>query len=38
VDITEPEPVVDVKDALAKLRELEKQRDAAEKKMNEYLK
>lgn len=38
VDITEPEPQIDVKETLAKLRELEKQRNEAENKMNEYLK
>lgn len=38
VDITEPEPKIDVKEALAKLRELEKQRDEAEKEMNKHLK
>jgi len=38
VDITEPEQKVDVKKSLAKLRELEKQRDEAKKKMDEYLK
>ena len=38
VDITEPEPKIDVKEALAKLRKLEKQRDEAKKKMDEYLK
>lgn len=38
IDITEPEPKIDVKEALAKLRELEKQRNEAEKKMDECLK
>src|SRR3989338_839266 len=38
IDITEPEPKIDVKEALAKLRELEKQRNEAEKKMCECLK
>ncbi|MDD5773218.1 MAG: type I restriction-modification system subunit M [bacterium] len=38
VDISEPEEKIDVKDALKKLRELEKERDKAEKKMNECLK
>lgn len=38
VDITDPEPKVDVKDALIKLRVLEKQRDEAQKKMNDCLK
>lgn len=38
LDITEPEPEIDVREAIKKLRELEKQRDSAEKKMNEYLK
>jgi type I restriction enzyme M protein len=38
VDITEPEPQIDVKEALAKLRELETQRDEAAKEMNKHLK
>lgn len=38
IDITEPEPKVDVKAALSKLRSLEKQRDDAEKRMDECLK
>ena len=38
IDITEPEPKIDVKDTLKKLRELEKQRDESEKKMDECLK
>lgn len=38
VDITEPEQKIDVKEALSKLRGLEKQRDKAKKKMDEYLK
>ena len=33
VDVTEPEERIDVADALAKLREIEKERSAAEKKM-----
>ncbi len=37
VDITEPEPKIDVKEALAKLRKIERQRDEAKKKMDEYL-
>ncbi len=38
IDITEPEPKIDVKEALAQLRQIEKQRDEAEKKMNACLK
>ncbi|HDH06541.1 MAG TPA: SAM-dependent DNA methyltransferase [Nitrospirae bacterium] len=38
VDITEPEPKIDVKEALKKLRQLEKERDEAEAEMNAYLK
>ncbi|MFH1288984.1 MAG: type I restriction-modification system subunit M [bacterium] len=38
VDITEPEQKIDVKEALVKLRALEKERDKAEEKMNECLK
>lgn len=38
VDITEPEQKIDVKEALGRLRKLEKQRDEAKKKMDEYLK
>ncbi len=38
VDATDPPPRLDVKAELKKLRNLEKQRDAAEAKMNELLK
>jgi len=38
IDITEPEPRIDVKEALLRLRALEKQRTEAEKKMDECLK
>ena len=38
VDITEPEPKINMKETLIRLRELEKQRDRAEKKMNKCLK
>jgi len=38
VDITEPVQIIDVKESLARLRELEKQRDEAAKKMNKCLK
>jgi type I restriction enzyme M protein len=38
VDITEPEPRINVKEALAKLRGLERERDTAKKKMDESLK
>ena len=38
VDIAEPEQKIDVKEALSKLRDTEKQRNEAEKKMNAYLK
>lgn len=38
VDISEPEPEIDVKEALAKLKQLEQERNAAEKKMHQYLK
>lgn len=38
VDITEPEVKIDVSEALKKLREIEKERVEAEKRMNEYLK
>jgi len=38
IDMTEPEPRIDVKDALKKLRDLEDRRNQAEKKMDECLK
>jgi len=38
VDITEPEPKIDVKEALAKLRKIEKERDEAQEKMDKCLK
>lgn len=38
VDISLPEEKIDTKDALAKLRHLEKERDAAQAKMDAYLK
>ncbi|HDO22098.1 MAG TPA: SAM-dependent DNA methyltransferase [Nitrospirae bacterium] len=38
VDTTIPEPKIDIKEALKKLRRLEKERDEAEAKMNAYLK
>lgn len=38
VDITEPEPKINVREALTKLRDIEKQRNEAEKKMDECLK
>jgi len=38
VDITEPEPQIDIKEALKKLRRLEKERDEAEANMNAFLK
>jgi type I restriction enzyme M protein len=38
IDVTEPEPKIDVKEALVKLRELEKERYGAEKKMKNCLK
>ena len=38
VDTTIPEEKIDIKEALIKLRQIERERDEAEKKMNEYLK
>lgn len=38
VDISEPEQKIDIKEALARLRALERQRNEAEKTMNAYLK
>ncbi len=38
MDITEPEPKIDIKEALTKLRQLEQERDEAEAEMNAYLK
>lgn len=37
IDISPPEPKIDVRDALAKLRDIEKKRNEAEKKMDECL-
>ncbi|MBA7606997.1 Type I restriction enzyme EcoKI M protein [subsurface metagenome] len=38
IDITEPEPRIDVRETLRKLHRLERKRDEAERKMNECLK
>ncbi len=38
VDTTIPEEKIDIKEALIKLRQIERERDKAEEKMNEYLK